>query len=516
MNKTLFKEDVYAILQKSVDLICDAVKVTLGPRGKNVLTVDRYGNTHLTKDGITVAKNIKSDDPIVNGIINVIREASSNTAKSAGDGTTSTLVLTQELFNTGLKLLRDCNYNPTLVKTVMNKALEDIVEYIKGNSESITLDSKKLEEVAFISANNDFEVGDIAVKAIREATIDGIINIEDSKSIDTIIKCNNGLTFDKGYISPHFISGDKTTIEYENPLIFISSIEISAKTVVDLMKQAKDNERPLVIIAPDFNESIFMSMFKNFKAGAVQVCPIKLPGFAGNRSQWIEDITTYVDNEVYTSNNVNPIKYLGTSDKIRISAEETTIINTLSSIRCGSQLCKLQARLLDDIDDTEKAIIQNRIARLKGRIVTIFVGATTELELKEKKDRIEDAVCALQTALQGGVSVGGGMTLLRCGAKLYKEEYTVLSDEIKIYNRVMNTLCKPFEQLCYNSDITLDSIGHCWEDNESLGYNFKTLQWENLKESGVIDPTVVLLNVVTNAISIVSNLLTTECITYYE
>lgn len=515
MSKTLFKEDVYNKLQEAVDLICNAVKVTLGPRGKNVLTIDRFGSTHLTKDGITVAKNVKSEDLIVNGIINIIREASANTAKSAGDGTTTTLVLTQALFNEGIKLIRDGMYNPTLVKAGMSRALDDILKYIKEHSESITLDSKKLEEVSFISANNDTEVGNIAVEAIREATLDGIVNIEDSKSIDTTIKCNNGLTFDKGYVSPHFVTGDKTTIEYDNPLIFVSSIELSTKTIVDLMKQAKDNDKPLVIIAPDFNESIFMSMFKNFKAGAVQVCPIKLPGFAGNRAQWIEDITAYIDNEVYTSNNVNPIKYLGTSDKILISAEETTIVNDFSTTKCESQLCILQSRLLDNIEDTERTIIQNRIARLRGKIVTIFVGATTELELKEKKDRIEDAVCALQTALKGGISDGGGITFLRCGYELY-DNINDISEESRGYNAVMNALSVPFSQLCINSDITIDNTECPWVDDAYIGYNFKTLRWENLKENGIIDPTVVLENAITNAVSIVSNLLTTECITYYE
>jgi chaperonin GroEL len=281
------------------------------------------------------------------------------------------------------------------------------------------------------------------------------------------------------------------------------------------MKHARESNKPLVVIAPEFNENIFMSIFRNFKSGAVQVCPIKLPGFAGNRQEWIEDITAYINGEVYTSNNINPIKYLGDSEKIVISKDKTSIINEGVKTSCSSQMYKLQARLLDDIEDFEKENINNRIARLFGSVVTIYVGATTELELKEKKDRIEDAVCALQTALKGGISEGGGMTFVRCSIENYNK-CSNLNSQITGYNIVMKTLSSPFEQLCINSDLDYKELFSTWECDSSLGYNFKSNQWENLKESGVIDPTLVLKNAITNAVGIVSNLLMTECITYHE
>lgn len=513
-SDVLFNKDAHLQLKEAVDLICNAVKVTLGPRGKNVLIINNYGDAHLTKDGITVAKNVTSADPIINGILNVVREASANTAKTAGDGTTTTLVLLQAILNEGLELIESGD-NPTLLKQGMQEALEDIINYIDSKNEPITItDTEKLRNIARISANNDEAVGDTALQAVLEAKGTGVINIEDSRTPETTIKCNSGLTFDKGYISSHFLNSEKTTIEYDNPLILISSIELSNKTLIDLMKYARDNSRPLVVVAPDFNENIFMSMYKNFKSGAVEICPIKLPGFAGNKQHWIEDITAYIGSNVYNNNSVSPIGYLGDCDRIRISAEETSIVNDTLKLTCNTQICKLQSRLSDNIEDYERDTLNNRVARLQGRVVTIFVGATTELELKEKKDRIEDAVCALQTALKGGISEGGGMTFMRCSIEYYNE-CPDLNSQIDGYNLVMNALMSPFEQLCINSDLNYTNLYTEWSTNDvSYGYNFKTLQFENLKESGVIDPTLVLKNAITNAVGIASNLLTTECITY--
>ena len=513
-SDVIFNKDAHLELKEAVDLICNAVKVTLGPKGKNVLTINSYGDAHLTKDGITVAKNVTSSDPIINGILNVVREASANTAKTAGDGSTSSLVLTQAIFNEGLKAIQE-GANPTLLKEGMNMALNDTLNYIDTLNETISIDDiEKLKNIATISANNDAVVGQTALDAVLEAKEFGSIKLDDSKTSETHIKYDRGLTFDNGYYSSHFLNSEKTTIEYDNPLIFVSSIELTNKTIVDLMKHARENNKPLVVIAPEFNENIFMSIFRNFKSGAVQVCPIKLPGFAGNRQEWIEDITAYINGEVYTSNNINPIKYLGDSEKIVISKDKTSIINEGVKTSCSSQMYKLQARLLDDIEDFEKENINNRIARLFGSVVTIYVGATTELELKEKKDRIEDAVCALQTALKGGISEGGGMTFMRITTDLHKELST--SDDVMVgYNLVIDSLFSPFEQLCVNSDLNPTNKYAEW-NHDDKGYNFKTNQWENLKESGVIDPTLVLKNAITNAVGIVSNLLMTECITYHE
>lgn len=516
-TKVLFNKDAYTQLEEGVNLLCDAVKVTLGPKGKNVLTINSYGEAHLTKDGITVAKNVISNDSIINGILNVVREASANTAKTAGDGTTTSLVLTQAIFNEGLKAIQE-GANPTLLKEGMNRALDDTLKYIDTLNETISIDDiEKLKHIATISANNDSIVGQTALDAVLEAKELGTIKLDESKTSDTYIKCDRGLTFDNGYFSSHFLDSIKTTIEYENPLIFVSSIELTTKTIVDLMKYARENNRPLIVLAPEFNENIFMSIFRNFKSGAVQVCPIKLPGFAGNRQEWIEDLTAYIESEVYTNNNINPIKFLGDSEKIIISKDKTSIINSTVKLTCHSQLCKLQARLLDDIEDFERKSIDTRISRLYGRVVTIYVGATTELELKEKKDRIEDAVCALQTALKGGISEGGGMTFMRCSMKHYNECPNINS-QITGYNIVMNALLAPFEQLCINSDLNYTDLFTEWSAgvDESCGYNFKINRWENLKESGVIDPTLVLKNAITNAVGIVSNLLMTECITYHE
>ena len=514
-NEVLFNKDAHLTLQEGVDLICNAVKATLGPRGKNVLTIDSYGQTHLTKDGITVAKNVKHNDPIINGVINVVREASANTAKTAGDGTTTSLVLTQSLFNNGLKLIQE-DVNPTLLKEGMNKALQDVLNFIEDCSEKITIeDVDKLRNIATISAAMDTSVGETALQAILEAKGNGVIKIDESKTSNTTIKTDRGLTFNNGYLTSHFLTSEKPIIEYDNPYVFVSNIELTNATLVTLMKHAKNNSRPLIVLAPEFNENITISMFKNFKSGAVQVCPIKLPGFAGNRTQWIDDITAYTEGEVYTSNNIDPIKYLGDAEKIVITQDETSIINTDVKLSCSSKMCELESRLSDDIEDYEREILNNRVAKLQGRFVTIFVGATTELETKEKVDRVDDAVRALQTALKGGISEGGGMTFFRASADLYVSS-SEDSDVINGYNLVIDSLMQPFEQLAINSDKDYAVLCDSWRENEDLGYNFKTNQWEKLRESGVIDPTLVLKNAITNAVGIVSNLLMTECITYHE
>ena len=516
-NKILFNKDAYAELKEAVNLLCNAVKVTLGPRGKNVLTINNYGDAHLTKDGITVAKNVISSDPIINGIINVVREASANTAKSAGDGTTTSLVLTQALFNEGLKLIEE-GCNPTLLKEGMNEALNDTLEYIETLNETISItDVDRLRSIATISAAMDTQIADTALQAILESKGTGVIRIDESKTSNTTIKIDSGLSFDNGYFSSYFLTSEKPIIEYENPYIFVSNIELTNNTLVTLMKHAKNNNRPLIVLAPEFNENIIISMFKNFKSGAVQVCPIKLPGFAANRNQWIEDIVSYIDGELYNSNNIDPIKYLGDSNKIVITQNETSIINNTPKRSCLSQICKLQANLSDELEDWQRDTINERVSRLHGNIVTIFVGATTELELKEKKDRMDDAVRALQTALKGGISEGGGMTFIRCSMEHYNE-CSDTNSQITGYNIVMNALLAPFEQLCINSDLNYAGLFTEWNDgiDKSCGYNFKSNQWENLKESGVIDPTLVLKNAITNAVGIVSNLLMTECITYHE
>ena len=494
----IINDTIYDTLQKAVNKICNAVKVTLGPKGKNVLIINEYGDAHLTKDGITVAKNVKSDDPVINGIINVVREASSNTAKTAGDGTTTSLVLTQALFNKGIDTINS-GINPTILKYGMDDALSIILKFIEEQSEKIDINDDKLFQVAHISANNDTTVGDIAVHAVRAAGTNGIINIEDSPTHDTYVKVINGFSFDKGYLSPYF-SNTGNKITYENPLIFLSEIEISKEVAMSLLTHANKCNKPLIIIAPEFNEAITTLLFKNFKVGAVQVCPIKAPGFANNRKNTLEDLSDYINGYVHTNNSIDPIKSLGSSESIIINSDSTSIINNPTE-RATLKLVELDNLIQDDVYGVMTDSYNTRKAMLGGCVVTIYVGATTELELKEKKYRIEDAVCAVQTALKDGISEGGGMTFIRAYNKL---------KSLKVspgHAVVIESLLAPFKQLCKNSDLTL-------EIPNKKGYNFKTEEFEDLKKAGVIDPTLVLKNAITNSVGIVSNLLTTACITY--
>lgn len=486
------------VIKEAIDLICNPVASTLGPTGKNVLTVNEYGDAHLTKDGITVAKNIKDDDPVINGLVNIIREASANTAKTSGDGTTTSLVLTKALFDNGVAAIKQ-GCNPTLLKHGMNEALNDIIKFIDVNSETIDINDYKLSEVAYISANNDKEVGDIAVQAVRESGSNGTINIEDSQTYDTYIKVSNGFTFDRGYISSHF--SDNAKLEYENPLVFISEVEINKDTTIELLTHASKNNSPLIIIAPDFNEAIFMLLYKNYKAGVVNVCPIKAPGFAGNRRDILEDLADYTNAELYSKNTTMAINFLGRADKAIINQDSTSIINDIPSRRSVAKVGHLKSLIESDFNSPMVESYQKRITALNGYIATIYVGATTELELKEKKDRIEDAVCAVQTALKDGISEGGGFTFIQAYNHLQKNICCAG------YKVVIDSLLAPFKQLCLNSDLEL-------EIPKDKGYNFKTDVWENLKEAGVIDPTLVLKNAITNSVGIISNLLTTSYITY--
>ena len=513
MNKVLLNKETIDVLKDGVDTLCNAVKVTLGPKGKNVLIINNYGDAHLTKDGITVANNVKSDDPIINGIINVVREASANNAKTVGDGTTSTLVLTQAIFDGGLSILEE-GVNPTALKEGMDKALLNILGYLEEHSEKIDInDRNRLEQIAYISANNKEDVAAIAVEAVSIAKESGTIKIEDSKTQDTTIKSTNGLTFDKGYLSPYFANGN-TSITYENPIIFVSNIELTNNTLVTLMKEAKSNSVPLIIIAPEFNENIFTTMYKNHIAGAVQICPIKCPGFAGNREQWLEDICIYSGATLYKNNNISPVNNVGVIDKIIVNKNETSLVHNEMKKPVFEHLRLLDKQLDEATEQYEIDTIRERRSRLAGNIVTIYVGATTELELKEKKDRVEDAVCALQTALKGGVSEGGGLTFAKASLDLYNPSFEH-NDFISGYNLVIDAILKPFEQLCINSDCDYVTLFQKVEENR-CGYNFKTQHWENFKETGVIDPTLVLKNAITNAVGIASNLLTTACITYTE
>lgn len=495
-------KDTYKVIGEAVDLICDTVASTLGPSGKNVLTVDAYGNAHLTKDGITVAKNVKSDDPVLNGIINVVREASANTAKTSGDGTTTSLVLTKALFDEGVNQIVNKRQNPTHIKEGMNEALNDVLKFIEEHSEKIDIESMKLADVAYISANNDIEVGDFALAAVREAGLNGAINIEESPTYDTYIKVTKGFTFDRGYISPHF-TNNGIKLDYENALVFISEVELTKETVVSVLTFASKAQRPLIIIAPDFNEAIFMLLYKNYKAGVVNVCPIKSPGFAGNRKNNMGDMAVYVKGEVYKKNGNAVDGYFGNAERVLVNQDETSIINSEYNPLVENQINILKAYIESDPTSPMVELYEKRIAKLNGSFTTIYVGATTELELKEKKDRIEDAVCAVRTALRDGISEGGGMTFVRAFQEMQYKVFTAG------YGVVVDCLCAPFKQLCKNSDLALDIP-------ENEGYNFKTNTYEDLKKAGVVDPTLVLKNAITNSVGIASNLLTTAFITYVE
>lgn len=506
-------------LKKGIDALSNAVKVTLGPKGRNVVIQKSFGAPIITKDGVTVAKEIELKDPIQNMGAQMVKEVASRTADIAGDGTTTATVLAQSLVQAGMKHVV-AGANPMDLKRGIDKAVKAIIENLKEQSEVIGDDFEKIEQVASISANNDHEIGKLIAQAMKRVTKDGVITVEEAKGTDTYVDEVMGMQFDRGYLSPYFVTDtEKMLCEYENPLILIHDKKISnIQSIVPVLEQASQNGRPLLIIAEDVDSQALGLLVVNKLRGGLKVAAVKAPGFGDRRKAMLEDIavltggTVISEEQGYKLENVD-ISSLGSAEKVTIDKDNTTVVNGAgddSNIKARVNQIKQQIETTTSDYDKEK--LQERLAKLSGGVAVLYAGAPSEVEMKEKKDRIDDALHATRAAIEEGIVAGGGVALVRADAALRRLRGDNEDQNLGIAI-VKKALEAPLRTIASNAgmegSVILQRVKNSRGD---IGYNARTDKFENLKKAGVIDPTKVTRIAIENAASIASMILTTECV----
>lgn len=508
---------IMPFLKEGVDKLANAVKVTLGPKGKNVVLFND-NKAFITKDGVSVAKKVSDLDTRINVGIQIAREAALKTADEAGDGTTTSTVLAQKIFENAYNYFS----NPFVrkpsvftIKSQMEEALSLIVSMIKEQSEIININYNKLKYIASTSANNDDSIGDLVATAFVFADKEGLVTFQESPTNSTYIDFINGTQIDEGVYSRDFITNNKNLeTVYENPYICVFNGNVSSiNTVSALIRKSVEDRRPIVIVAPNFEDSAIRSFLVNNYQGTTRILPIKIVGYSANKTEVLQDIAAATNSTIINPSNIKDLKiteYLGTVDKI-ISTSTKTIF-----IRANNDFEKLNLRKEELKSQLDYAIKNNpeavefarkRLAKFIGKVAVINIGGNTEVEIKEKYDRIEDAVCATRSAIEEGISAGGGNTLLRIQKDILNTFNGKLPAGFKI---VVDSLSAPFEQLCKNAELDYTKIKK--NITSEIGYNFATDSYENLLDTGVIDATKVLRVALTNAVSAISLLITTECI----
>lgn len=496
-----------------VNMLADTVKVTLGPKGRNVILYNNEGKAYLTKDGISVAKHIHSNNLYEEAGIQIVREAAAKTAKIAGDGTTTSTIISQSLFDGGIRALEF--FSPLELREGMFKALEDITAKIKERSRPVSFDFDTLKYIATTSANNDESIGQLVARGFVEAGENGIVLFEESQGDITYINSIGGARFEIGFLSTDFITdAKKQEVNYKDAKVALFNYSINSFDIIKpILQDAVNNDgHPVVLIAHDFSDVVIRKMIINqMRSDKIRILPIRVAGYTGHRKEVLEDIAAVVDTKVYYPGETVDITTLGECGQIISNVMNTTIVRSDS---CGIE------RLNERIDiikgqienETEPFLIENlnkRLAKLVGKISTIYVGGTTDVERKERYDRVEDAVCATSAALEEGICEGGGMTYLKIAGEASLD---VSHGECLVYNAI----AEPFRQLCINSEVPYNEILKGIEDDMSKGYNFYTDKYENLFDVGIIDPAKVARVALENAVSVASMLLTTEAIVTNE
>ncbi len=519
MAKNIFFDtDARDRLKKGVDALANAVKVTLGPKGRNVILDKKFGSPSITKDGVTVAKDIELKDAIENMGAQLVKEVASKTADSAGDGTTTATVLAQAIFNAGIKNVA-AGANPMDLKRGIDKAVIAVVEHLKKQSKEIK-DSKEIQQVATISANNDEEIGKMIANAMDKVGKDGVITVEEAKGTETEVKTVEGMQFDRGYLSPYFVTdAEKMEAELENPFILISEKKVSSmKELLPVLEAVAQTGRPLLIIAEDVDGEALATLVVNKIRGALKVAAVKAPGFGDRRKAMLEDIaaltagTVISEERGYKLENAT-IDYLGRAEKIIIDKDNTIIVNGAGSEdEIKSRISQIKAQIENTTSDYDKEKLQERLAKLSGGVAILYIGAATEVEMKEKKDRVDDALHATRAAVQEGVVTGGGVALIRALEALDAVK-TLNEDELTGVNIIRIALESPLRTIVANAggegSVIVNKVK---EGKGSFGYNARTDVFEDLMAIGVIDPTKVTRLALENAASIASLLLTTECV----
>jgi len=520
MSKTiLFEKEARDKLKAGVDKLADAVKVTLGPKGRNVIIEKKYGAPHITKDGVTVAKEIELEDPIENMGAQLTKEVASKTADQAGDGTTTATVLAQAIVGPGLKALAS-GANPMDLKRGIDKAVAVVVKNLAANAEKVGSDNSKIEQIATISANNDPEIGKMIADAMQKVTTEGVITVEEAKGTSTEVKIVEGMQFDRGYLSPYFVTNSESMeCEMDNPYILITDKKISnLPEILPVLEKAAQTGRPLVIIAEDVESNALATLVVNKLRGTLKIAAVKAPGFGDRRKEMLKDIAILTggicisEEQGYKLENAD-LSYLGQCEKMVIDKDNTTIVDGVGEkAQITARINEIKAQIEKTTSDYDKEKLQERLAKLSGGVAVLYVGAPTEVEMKEKKDRVDDALHATRAAVQEGIVAGGGAALLRAQADIdkLKGENDDENTGIAIIRRAIE---EPLRQIAQNAGVEGSIVVlKVKEGKGDFGYNARTDVYEDLKKAGGIDPAKVTRIALENAASIASMLLTTEAV----
>jgi len=513
-----FNSDARAKLKAGVDALADAVKVTLGPKGRNVVIGKSFGVPHVTKDGVSVAKEVTLKDPIENLGAQMVKEVASKTADNAGDGTTTATVLAQSLVTAGLKSVA-AGANPIDLKRGMDKASSAVIANLKSMSQEVGVDVEKVKQVATISANNDESIGSLIAEAIRVVGRDGVITVEEAKGTETEIKTVEGMQFDRGYLSPYFVTNqEKMTVEMDDPYILLVDGKVSSmKELLPILEPVVQTGKGLLIIADDVDGDALGTLVVNRIRGALKIAAVKAPGFGDKRKAMLEDLAiltggTVVSEETgYRLSEVNT-DVLGTCEKVDISKDKTTIINGFGEADAvAKRIEQIRVEIENTTSDYEKEKLQERLAKLAGGVAVLYIGAATETEMKEKKDRVDDALAATRAAVEEGIVPGGGVALIRAIEKLTID--SVNEDERLGVDIVKKALEAPLYQIVSNAGGNGDVVVHFVKEGQAAhGYNARTNEYGDMIEMGIVDPTKVTRTAVENAVSIASMILMTECV----
>ncbi|HMJ45900.1 MAG TPA: chaperonin GroEL [Ferruginibacter sp.] len=515
----LFEIEARNKMKKGVDTLSDAVKVTLGPKGRNVVIEKKFGAPIVTKDGVTVAKEIELEDPIENMGAQMVKEVASKTADIAGDGTTTATVLAQAIISEGLKNVA-AGANPMDLKRGIDKAVKSIIENLRKQSEKIGNDSKKIEQVAAISANNDASIGTLIAQAMAKVGKEGVITVEEAKGTDTTVEVVEGMQFDRGYISPYFVTNsEKMQVELSNPYLLIYDKKLSTmKDILHILEKVAQTSRPLLIIAEDLEGEALATLVVNKLRGTIKVAAVKAPGFGDRRKEMLQDLailtagTVVSEEQGFKLENAD-LTYLGSAESVTIDKDNTTIVGGKGKKNdITARVNQIKAQVETTTSDYDKEKLQERLAKLAGGVAVLYIGAATEVEMKEKKDRVDDALHATRAAVEEGIVPGGGVAYVRASDALSsvkginEDENTGIAIVKRAVEEPLRTIV---ENAGYEGSVVINKIK---EGKGDFGFNARTEKYENLFKAGVIDPTKVTRVALENAASIAGMMLTTECV----
>jgi chaperonin GroEL len=514
-----FNTEARDAMKRGVDALANAVKVTLGPKGRNVIIDKKFGAPQITKDGVTVAKEIELKDTVENMGAQLVKEVASKTADAAGDGTTTATVLAQAIVTAGLKNVA-AGANPMDLKRGMDKAVDAVVAELKKQSKSVGDDNKKIEQVATISANNDASIGKLIAEAMAKVKKEGVITVEEAKGTETTVEVVEGMQFDRGYVSPYFVTNaDAMEAVLDSPYILIYDKKLSnMKELLPILEKTAQTGKPLLIIAEDLEGEALATLVVNKIRGSLKICAVKAPGFGDRRKEMLQDIATLTGGTViaeergFKLENAD-LSYLGKCEKITVDKDNTTVVGGAGKkADITARVNQIKAQIENTTSDYDKEKLQERLAKLAGGVAVLYVGAATEVEMKEKKDRVDDALHATRAAVEEGIVAGGGVSYIRAIEAIEKMKGSN-EDEATGIQIIKRALEEPLRQISANAGIEGSIVVQkVREGKNDFGYNARTDEYENLIAAGVIDPTKVVRIALENAASIGGMILTTECV----